>query len=63
MTFAMVIGAWFLIGGIVMIANVGGPLWYSAIDLVLAYLPMGFLGGMLGGRGTNLSSLKPELED
>lgn len=47
MKFAIGIGALFLIGGIMMVAMVGGPLWFIAADLVLAYIPMGILGGRL----------------
>jgi hypothetical protein len=27
------------------------PLWYEALDLIAAYIPMAFLGGKLGGAG------------
>jgi hypothetical protein len=27
----------------------GGPVWFLALDLIGAYLPMAFLGGRLGG--------------
>lgn len=47
--FALGIGVFFLIGGVMMIAAVGGPLWFSAADLLLAYLPMGYLGGIVVG--------------
>ncbi len=46
MKFAIGIGVCFLIGGIAMVSMCGGPLWFIAADL-LAYLPMGFLGGTL----------------
>jgi hypothetical protein len=52
MLLALIIGAWFLIGGIVMVAMVGGPLWFCIADLVLAYLPMGYLGGLIGTPST-----------
>ncbi len=48
MTFALGIGVLFLLGGIMMVLMVGGPVWFAAIDLIGAYLPMAFLGGMLG---------------
>ena len=51
MILAMVIGVFFLIGGIMMVSMVGGPIWFNATDLLLAYIPMGYLGGVLG-RGT-----------
>ncbi len=50
MKFAIGIGAWFLLGGITMVVMVGGPLWFTAGDLLLAYIPMAFLGGKLSGR-------------
>ena len=50
MRFALVIGVFFLIGGVMMISMVGGPLWFSVADLLLAYLPMGYLGWVLARR-------------
>mgnify|MGYP006966874986 CR=1 FL=1 len=47
MKFAMTIGVFFLLGGVTMVSMVGGPLWFNACDLLLAYIPMGFLGGIL----------------
>ena len=49
MKFAIGIGVAFLLGGITMVVLVGGPLWFIACDLLLAYIPMGFLGGILAG--------------
>lgn len=49
MGIALGIGAFFLLGGISMVAMVGGPLWFCILDLVGAYLPMGYLGGVLAG--------------
>jgi hypothetical protein len=46
---AMVIGELFLLGGISMVAMIGGPLWFIVMDLVLAYLPMAYLGAWLAG--------------
>ena len=47
MKFALGIGIFFLIGGITAVAMFGGPLWFKIVDLTLAYLPMGYLGGVL----------------
>lgn len=44
---AFVIGAFFLAGGISMVLLVGGPLWFQVVDIVVAYVPMGYLGGRL----------------
>ncbi len=45
--FALAIGVLFLIGGGVNIAMIGGPMWFNAVDLIAAYLPMGYLGGWI----------------
>ncbi|MEZ6105816.1 MAG: hypothetical protein R3B96_06765 [Pirellulaceae bacterium] len=49
MIFALGIGAFFMLGGITMVAMVGGPIWFILLDLIGAYLPMGYLGGLLAG--------------
>ena len=49
MKIAVGIGVFFLLGGITMVATFGGPLWFSVVDLIGAYLPMGYLGGILAG--------------
>ncbi|MFM6956101.1 MAG: hypothetical protein ACKOX1_06065 [Ignavibacteria bacterium] len=42
------IGMLFLLGGIMMVVSVGGPIWFIMMDLTLAYLPMAWLGYRLG---------------
>jgi hypothetical protein len=49
MKFALGIGVCFLIGGITMVVQCGGPAWFIGSDLLLAYIPMGLLGGILAG--------------
>lgn len=44
MILALVVGAFFLVGGIMMVQMLPGPLWFTFVDLGLAYIPMGFLG-------------------
>jgi len=39
----MSMGAFFLVGGIVMVLDVGGPTWFILLDLIGAYLPMAYL--------------------
>lgn len=47
----LAIGVWFLLGGITMVALIPEtPVWFIALDLGVAYLPMAWLGGRLGGR-------------
>ena len=60
MKFAIGIGVSFLIGGIAMIVNCGGPLWFITSDLLLAYIPMAFLGGILasGKRSHTASQIR-----
>lgn len=69
MKFALGIGVFFLLGGIMMVSMYGGPVWFAVLDLIVAYLPMGFLGGMLAGaRNRNrhdvrLDGVSHELRD
>lgn len=50
MLFAMVVGVAFLAGGIINVINLPAPGWFSTLDLLLAYIPMGWLGGKLGSK-------------
>jgi hypothetical protein len=45
--FAMGIGIFFLAGGIASVFMLPSPLWYTVLDLGLAYIPMGYLAGRL----------------
>ena len=47
MIFALVIGVWFLLGGIYAATLIPAPMWFMVADLVL-YIPMAFIGGKLG---------------
>jgi len=46
---AIIIGAMFLAGGIYMVTLIPAPTWFIALDLIVAYIPMAYLGGKLGG--------------
>ncbi|MFK7845702.1 MAG: hypothetical protein AB8G77_10400 [Rhodothermales bacterium] len=46
---ALGIGVVFLMGGISAVVMLGGPLWFKVVDLLFAYIPMGYLGGVLAG--------------
>ncbi|MEL6862962.1 MAG: hypothetical protein AAFP19_01025 [Bacteroidota bacterium] len=50
MKLALGIGAFYLMGGIVNAQMIQFPLWFSALDLLGAYLPMGWLAGKLDGK-------------
>ena len=45
--FALVISVVFLIGGIMNICMLPSPIWFTLVDLGLAYIPMGYLGWKL----------------
>jgi hypothetical protein len=47
MKFALAIGFFFLIGGIMNIFMLPSPLWFTILDLAGAYIPMAWLGGLL----------------
>jgi hypothetical protein len=47
MKFAIGIGVLFLAGGIANVFMLPSPAWFTILDLVGAYLPMGYLGGKL----------------
>ena len=57
--FALVIGVWFLIGGIMNVASLGGPMSFNVVDIVLAYIPMAYLGWKFAG-GKNESRYNSE---
>lgn len=47
-TFALIIAGLFMIGGIYMVMVLPSPLWFTIVDLGLAYFPMAFLAIKLG---------------
>ncbi len=51
MKLALGIGVFFLIGGIAAASMIGGPVWFIATDLIVAYIPMAYLGAVLAGAG------------
>ncbi len=48
MKFALYIGGLFLLGGIAVNYMLAGPTWFAVADIVLAYIPMAWLGGKIG---------------
>lgn len=41
---SLTIGFWFLLGGIYMVTLLPAPMWFNALDLIVAYIPMAWLG-------------------
>ena len=47
----ILIGAFFLIGGVMMVQMLPQtPTWFAALDILVAYLPMGWLGATLANK-------------
>jgi hypothetical protein len=51
-TWALVVGGLHLLGGIVAAFLIPAPVWFTAVDLFVAYLPMAWLGGSLACRSS-----------
>jgi len=47
---AFIVGALHLVGGIAAAAMIPAPFWFIALDLVVAYLPMAWLGWKLSRK-------------
>ena len=45
---SLIVGAWFLLGGIASVILLPSPVWFTLLDLGLAYIPMALIGGKLG---------------
>ena len=56
MKFALVIGAFFLIGGIANIFMLPGPAWFNVLDIVVAYIPVAWVGGKLMDNASHVKS-------
>lgn len=48
--FALSIGGFFLLGGIMMVKILPAPFWFISLDLIVAYIPMGYLGWKLAKK-------------
>ena len=46
---AMIVGVVFLAGGIAATFMIPAPTWFMVLDVVVAYLPMAYLGAMIAG--------------
>ena len=47
MKFALGLGVFSLLGGIAAVYLIPAPIWFKVLDLVAAYIPMGYLAGKL----------------
>ena len=48
---ALLIGFWFLLGGTINVIMLPSPLWFTILDLAVAYIPMAWIGAKLAGAG------------
>lgn len=55
MTLALIVGVLFLLGGIVVNYMLPGPIWFSALDIVVAYIPMAYFAAKLVQKQKNQS--------
>ncbi len=47
MTFTLILEFWFFLGGIYTTTQLPTPIWFIAADLILAYIPFAYVGGLL----------------
>ena len=50
MKLALGVGAFFMLGGITAIYLLHSPIWFAALDLILAYIPMAWIGAKFGRK-------------
>ena len=48
---ALIVGCFSLLGGLAAAWMIPAPLWFEALDILLAYIPMALIGAKLGGAG------------
>ena len=52
MKFSMAIGGLFLVGGMMINFMLPVPTWFAVVDILLAYIPMAWIGGKLAQKYT-----------
>ena len=66
MKFAIAIGCFFLLGGIMVNYLIRGPIWFIALDIIVAYIPMAWIGGKIAlkfSKGDNQNDFSDEIVD
>ena len=48
---SLMVGVWFLFGGIYMATIIPAPLWFETLDIAVCYIPMAYIGWKLNKRG------------
>lgn len=49
-TVAIIVGVFFMLGGIINVIMLPSPIWFTILDLVLGYLPMVYLATLLARK-------------
>lgn len=44
MMLALIVGGFFFVGGVINCIAIPAPIWFEVVDLVLAYVPMAWIG-------------------
>lgn len=47
---ALLVGGFFLVGGISNVFMIPAPTWFIVLDLLVAYIPMAYIGGKIVGQ-------------
>ena len=50
MKISLSIGVLFLVGGIIVNFILPGPTWFAVLDILIAYIPMAWIGGKLAEK-------------
>lgn len=50
MRLALIVGVVFFAGGLSMVIQLPGPMWFNILDLAAAYIPMAFIGGYFASK-------------
>ena len=50
MKFSLAIGGFFLLGGIMVNYMLPGPTWFAVADILIAYIPMAWIGGKIAKK-------------
>lgn len=56
---ALIVGGYFLLGGVAANMMLGSPTWYWAVDVLFAYIPMAFIGARLAGKRNSSNTTHP----
>ncbi len=50
MYYALGIGAWYMLGGIINVLILPSPVWFTLVDVILAYIPVAYLAGWIARK-------------